>query len=41
MNVLEEINMTEEEKHQLTFVFDIDGTLCPLKKKEQKYMQML
>lgn len=29
--------MTEEEKHRLTFVFDIDGTLCPLKKKEQKY----
>ena len=33
--------MTEEEKHQLTFVFDIDGTLCPLKKKEQKYEDLI
>lgn len=33
--------MTEEEKHQLTFVFDIDGTLCPLKKKEQKYEDLV
>ena len=33
--------MTEEEKHQLTFVFDIDGTLCPLKKKDQKYEDLV
>ncbi len=33
--------MTEEEKHQLTFVFDIDGTLCPLKKKGQKYEDLV
>lgn len=33
--------MTEEEKHQLTFVLDIDGTLCPLKKKEQKYEDLV
>ena len=33
--------MTEEEKHQLTFVFDIDGTLCPLKRKDQKYEDLV
>ena len=33
--------MTEEEKKQLTFVFDIDGTLCPLKKKDQKYEDLV
>lgn len=41
MNVLEINKMTEEEKHQLTFVFDIDGTLCPLKTKEQKYEDLV
>lgn len=25
----------------LTFVFDIDGTICPIKKKEQEYMDLI
>lgn len=33
--------MTEAEKHQLTFVFDIDGTLCPIKKKNEKYEDLV
>lgn len=25
----------------LSFVFDIDGTLCPIKKKEEEYMDLI
>ena len=25
----------------LTFVFDIDGTLCPIKKKEERYEDLV
>lgn len=28
-------------KDNLTFVFDIDGTLCPIKKQEEKYEDMI
>lgn len=28
-------------KDDLTFVFDIDGTLCPIKKKDEKYEDMV
>lgn len=33
--------MTEAEKNQLTFVFDIDGTICPIKKKDEKYEDLV
>ena len=33
--------MTEAEKNQLTFVFDIDGTICPIKKKNEKYEDLV
>ncbi len=33
--------MTDEEKHTLTFVFDIDGTLCPIKGKGEKYEDLV
>ena len=26
---------------EYTFVFDIDGTICPIKKKEEKYEEMV
>ena len=26
---------------QLTFIFDIDGTICPIKKKEQTYLELI
>lgn len=26
---------------QLTFIFDIDGTICPIKKKEQTYLELV
>lgn len=29
------------DKNQLTFVFDIDGTLCPIKKKEEQYSDLV
>lgn len=29
------------EGKQLTFVVDIDGTLCPIKKKEEKYEELV
>lgn len=30
-----------DDKHRLTFVFDIDGTICPIKKKEEKYEDLV
>ena len=30
-----------DDKHRLTFVFDIDGTICPIKKKEEKYEDLI
>lgn len=30
-----------DEKQQLTFVFDIDGTICPIKKKDEKYEDLV
>lgn len=30
-----------DEKHQLTFVFDIDGTICPIKKKTENYQDLV
>ena len=30
-----------EEFEKYTFVFDIDGTLCPIKKKEEKYEELV
>ena len=30
-----------ENKNQLTFVFDIDGTICPIKKKDEKYEDLV
>lgn len=27
--------------HEYSFVFDIDGTICPLKKKEEKYEELV
>lgn len=29
------------DKNQLTFVFDIDGTLCPIKKKDERYEDLV
>ena len=36
--------MQEEQKKiygEYTFVFDIDGTLCPIKKAEEKYEDLV
>ena len=30
-----------DEKKQLTFVFDIDGTICPIRKKEEHYVDLI
>lgn len=30
-----------DDKHRLTFVFDIDGTICPIKNKEEKYEDLV
>lgn len=27
--------------HEYTFVFDVDGTLCPIKKKDEKYEDLV
>lgn len=29
------------DEHRLTFIFDVDGTLCPIKKKEQTYEDLI
>ena len=26
---------------EYSFIFDIDGTLCPIKKKEEKYEELI
>ena len=31
----------EEKYSDYTFVFDIDGTLCPIKKKDEKYEDLI
>lgn len=33
--------MSSEEFKDYSFVFDIDGTLCPIKKKEEKYENLI
>ena len=33
--------MTEKPYEGLGFVFDIDGTICPIKKKEEKYEDLV
>ena len=33
--------MNSEEFKDYSFVFDIDGTLCPIKKKEEKYEDLI
>lgn len=30
-----------KENKGLTFIFDIDGTLCPIKKKDEKYEDLI
>lgn len=30
-----------DDKYRLTFVFDIDGTICPIKKKDEKYEDLV
>ena len=29
------------DNDRLTFIFDIDGTLCPIKKKDEKYEDLI
>lgn len=31
----------KNEGNNLTFVFDIDGTICPIKKKDEKYSDLI
>nr|WP_298678530.1 hypothetical protein [uncultured Treponema sp.] len=31
----------DNNKEQLTFVLDIDGTICPIKKKEERYEDLV
>ena len=33
--------MDSEEFKGYTFVFDVDGTLCPIKKKEERYEDLV
>jgi capsule biosynthesis phosphatase len=33
--------MSNTDYSNLTFVFDIDGTICPIKKKEEKYEDLV
>ncbi len=30
-----------DEKYRLTFVFDIDGTICPIKRSDQRYEDLV
>ena len=30
-----------DEKHRLTFVFDIDGTICPIKRPDERYEDLV
>ena len=33
--------MLENDNNKLTFVFDIDGTICPIKKSNEKYEDLI
>ena len=30
-----------DDKHRLTFVFDIDGTICPIKRSDERYEDLV
>lgn len=33
--------MSNKKYEGLSFVFDIDGTICPIKKKDEKYEDLI
>ncbi len=39
--VVERIVMAEKDLSDYSFIFDVDGTLCPIKKKEEEYAELI
>jgi len=35
------MKMTEKLYNDFTFIFDIDGTICPIKRKEERYENLI